>query len=63
LPDATNARAQVRTAIAPPLRSVKGELLAQHFAVNSGATYKYNVESMSLTFEQSPPSVLLALDA
>jgi hypothetical protein len=27
---------------------VKGQLLAQHFAVNSGASYKYIVETLSL---------------
>ena len=37
-------------------------MLAQHFAVNSGAKYKYNVETLSLTFEQSPRCVMQALD-
>ena len=42
--------------------AIKGQLLAQHFAVNSGATYKYNVSSMSLTFADSPACVMQALD-
>jgi hypothetical protein len=43
-------------------RSVKGPLLAQHFAVNSGASYKYIVQTLSLSFEESPTCVLKALD-
>lgn len=37
-------------------------MLAQFFAVNSGATYKYSVKSRSLTFEESPTCVTTALD-
>jgi hypothetical protein len=40
---------------------VKGQLLAQHFAVNSGASYKYIVETLSLSFENSPSCVTEAL--
>ena len=41
---------------------VKGALLAQHFAINSGAEYKYNVATSSLPFDRSPACVLRALD-
>ncbi|WWD16674.1 hypothetical protein CI109_101104 [Kwoniella shandongensis] len=42
--------------------NVKGPLLAQHFAVNSGASYKYNVDTVSFPFENSPSCVIHALD-
>ncbi|OCF32380.1 hypothetical protein I316_06050 [Kwoniella heveanensis BCC8398] len=35
---------------------------AQHFAVNSGASYKYIVDTMSFSFDDSPPCVMKALD-
>ena len=41
---------------------MKGQLLAQHFAVNSGEKYKYNVETLSLAFEESPKCVMQAFD-
>ncbi|WVF67083.1 hypothetical protein IAT40_001828 [Kwoniella sp. CBS 6097] len=41
--------------------TVKGQLLAQHFAVNSGASYKYIVDTMSFSFDDSPPCVMKAL--
>lgn len=41
--------------------TVKGQMLAQFFAVNSGATYKYAVQSQSLTFDASPTCVTDAL--
>ena len=47
-------------AIADP-RTVKGALLAQHFAVNSGAEYKYNVATASIPFDKSPSCVMEAL--
>ena len=40
----------------------KGQLLAQHFAVNSGVRYKYNVDSLSLPFADSPTCVTIARD-
>jgi hypothetical protein len=42
---------------------IRGQLLAQHFAVNSGVSYKYNVDSLSLSFDDSPSCVIHALDA
>lgn len=42
--------------------TVKGALLAQHFAVNSGAPYKYNVDTLSVPFDQSPSCVMAALN-
>ena len=41
---------------------MKGQLLAQHFAINSGAKYKYNVSSTSLSLDDSPTCVRDALD-
>lgn len=41
--------------------TVKGGLLSQQFAINSGASYKYIVETLSYTFAESPPSVMDAL--
>ncbi|XAO26948.1 hypothetical protein I312_105789 [Cryptococcus bacillisporus CA1280] len=41
---------------------VKGALLTQHFAVNSGMPYKYNVDTLSVPFDQSPSCVLAALN-
>lgn len=41
---------------------VKGALLAQHFAVNSGVPYKYNVDTLSVPFDQSPSCVMAALN-
>ncbi|WVQ94541.1 hypothetical protein IAU59_001620 [Kwoniella sp. CBS 9459] len=46
----------------PGSKQVKGQLLAQHFAVNSGASYKYIVDTMSFPFENSPPCVIQALN-
>ncbi|ORY29498.1 hypothetical protein BCR39DRAFT_588274 [Naematelia encephala] len=42
--------------------TVKGQLLAQHFAVNSGASYKYIVDTLSLPFEESPACIRRALE-
>ncbi|KAK8861420.1 hypothetical protein IAR55_002239 [Kwoniella newhampshirensis] len=42
--------------------AIKGPMLAQHFALNSGASYKYNVDVVSLSFEDSPSCVIHALD-
>lgn len=42
--------------------TVKGALLAQHFAVNSGVPYKYNVDTLSVPFDQSPSCVMAALN-
>ncbi|TXT11071.1 hypothetical protein VHUM_01822 [Vanrija humicola] len=42
--------------------TVKGGLLSQQFAINSGASYKYIVETLSYTFAESPPSVMDALE-
>lgn len=41
--------------------TVKGGLLSQQFAINSGASYKYIVETLSYAFEESPGCVLEAL--
>ncbi|WRT65553.1 uncharacterized protein IL334_002498 [Kwoniella shivajii] len=41
--------------------AVKGQLLAQHFAVNTGASYKYQVDTLSYSFERSPQCVLMSL--
>ncbi|ORX36285.1 hypothetical protein BD324DRAFT_651527 [Kockovaella imperatae] len=41
--------------------AIKGALLAQHFAINSGKDYKYNVATASLPFDQSPSCILDAL--
>lgn len=43
-------------------KTVKGQLLSQQFAINSGASYKYIVETLSFSFEESPSCVLQALD-
>ncbi|WVQ79028.1 hypothetical protein IAT38_001120 [Cryptococcus sp. DSM 104549] len=42
--------------------AVKGSLLAQHFAINSGAPYKYIVNTLSVPFEDSPACVTDALE-
>ncbi|WVR03962.1 hypothetical protein IAU60_000961 [Kwoniella sp. DSM 27419] len=55
---------KANTATQSPLltaRPVKGQLLAQHFAVNSGASYKYIVDTMSFPFDASPSCILEAL--
>ena len=41
--------------------SVKGLMLSQQFAVNSGQEYKYNVSSSSITLSESPTCVQEAL--
>ncbi|OCF74843.1 hypothetical protein I204_03685 [Kwoniella mangroviensis CBS 8886] len=43
-------------------RVVKGQFLAQHFAVNFGAAYKYQVDTLSYPFEKSPECVTRSLD-
>ncbi|EIW66506.1 hypothetical protein TREMEDRAFT_74716 [Tremella mesenterica DSM 1558] len=40
---------------------VKGQTLAQHFTLNSGAEYKYAVDTVSVSFEDSPACVMEAL--
>ncbi|WWC99165.1 hypothetical protein V866_006060 [Kwoniella sp. B9012] len=40
---------------------VKGQFLAQHFAVNFGAAYKYQVDTLSYPFEESPECVTRSL--
>ncbi|WVQ73812.1 hypothetical protein IAR50_003393 [Cryptococcus sp. DSM 104548] len=42
--------------------SVKGSLLAQHFAFNSGVPYKYIVDTLSTPFSESPACVTEAMD-
>jgi hypothetical protein len=42
-------------------KTVKGQLLSQQFAINSGASYKYIVETLSYTFEEGPGCVRDAL--
>ncbi|BEJ13652.1 hypothetical protein CspHIS471_0308260 [Cutaneotrichosporon sp. HIS471] len=42
--------------------TVKGQLLSQQFAINSGASYKYIVETLSYPFSDSPDCVMDALD-
>ncbi|WWC60152.1 uncharacterized protein I303_102716 [Kwoniella dejecticola CBS 10117] len=46
-----------------PLKNttVKGQLLAQHFAVNFGAAYKYQVDTLSYPFDKAPGCVLMSL--
>nr|XP_019050222.1 hypothetical protein I302_00647 [Kwoniella bestiolae CBS 10118]OCF29152.1 hypothetical protein I302_00647 [Kwoniella bestiolae CBS 10118] len=44
------------------LSLVKGQFLAQHFAVNFGASYKYQVDTLSYPFEQSPECVTRSLE-
>ncbi|WWC68776.1 uncharacterized protein I206_102711 [Kwoniella pini CBS 10737] len=46
-----------------PLKAttVKGQFLAQHFAVNFGAAYKYQVDTLSFPFEKAPKCVLISL--
>lgn len=41
---------------------VKGDLLSQQYAINSGASYKYIVETLSYSFEESPRCVTEALE-
>lgn len=41
--------------------TVKGQLLSQQFAINSGASYKYIVETLSYPFTESPSCVMDAL--
>ncbi|BEI90583.1 uncharacterized protein CcaverHIS019_0306530 [Cutaneotrichosporon cavernicola] len=43
-------------------KAVKGQLLSQQFAINSGASYKYIVETLSYPFSDSPDCVMEALD-
>lgn len=43
-------------------KAVKGDLLSQQYAINSGASYKYIVETLSYTFEESPRCVTEALE-
>lgn len=40
----------------------KGQLLSQQFAVNSGVKYKYIVDTLSLSFEESPECIRDARD-
>ncbi|WWC87705.1 uncharacterized protein L201_002597 [Kwoniella dendrophila CBS 6074] len=40
---------------------MKGQFLAQHFAVNFGASYKYQVDTLSYPFEKAPKCVLMSL--
>lgn len=42
--------------------AIKGQLLSQQFAINSGASYKYIVETLSYSFEESPGCVMDALE-
>ncbi|TYJ58787.1 hypothetical protein B9479_000623 [Cryptococcus floricola] len=42
--------------------TVKGSLLAQHFAFNSGVPYKYIVDTLSTPFDESPACVTKAVD-
>ncbi|GMK56647.1 hypothetical protein CspeluHIS016_0304870 [Cutaneotrichosporon spelunceum] len=42
--------------------TVKGQLLSQQFAINSGASYKYIVETLSYPFSDSPGCVMDALN-
>lgn len=42
-------------------KAMKGDLLSQQFAINSGAAYKYVVETLSYPFEESPGCVTDAL--
>ncbi len=63
-------RAAIRTPSSSPLfqrralktNTVKGQLLSQQFAINSGASYKYIVETLSYPFSDSPACVMDALD-
>lgn len=43
-------------------KAMKGDLLSQQFAINSGASYKYVVETLSYPFEESPRCVTDALE-
>jgi len=43
-------------------KTTTGQLLSQQFAINSGASYKYIVETLSYSFAEGPECVLQALD-
>lgn len=42
--------------------AIKGQLLSQQYAINSGASYKYIVETLSYPFADSPGCVMDALE-
>ncbi|CAK9783378.1 unnamed protein product [Cutaneotrichosporon oleaginosum] len=62
-------RAAIHTSASTPLfqrralksNTIKGQLLSQQFAINSGASYKYIVETLSYPFADSPDCVMDAL--
>lgn len=42
--------------------ALKGDLLSQQYAINSGASYKYIVQTLSYSFDESPACVTEALE-